>query len=101
MLKNKSDVSMIIRSFSQLVAKQYSSVIKVLGSDNGGEYVNSELSSFFRDQGILHETTCPHTPQQNRVAERKNHHILEIARALLISVSVPKHFWPEAITFAV
>ncbi|KAM2350107.1 hypothetical protein ACFX1X_013543 [Malus domestica] len=84
-----------------MVATQYSSVIKVLHSDNGGEYVNSKLSSFFRDQGILHETTFPYTSQQNGMAERKNRHILETTRALLIGASVPKSFWPDAVTYAV
>ena len=36
------------------------------------EYLNSELSQFFAEHGILHETTCPQTPQQNGVTERKN-----------------------------
>ncbi|KAB2628036.1 hypothetical protein D8674_032831 [Pyrus ussuriensis x Pyrus communis] len=49
---------------------------------------------------ILHETTCLYTPQQNGVAERKNRHILETARALLLGASVPKVFWPEAVTYA-
>ncbi|CAN6563085.1 unnamed protein product [Malus baccata var. baccata] len=97
-LKNKSDVGMI---FSQMLRTQYFSVIKVLRSDNDGEYINRELSEFLCDQGILHETTCPYTPQQNGVAERKNRHILETARALLLGASVPKIFWPEAVTYAV
>ncbi|CAL8115437.1 unnamed protein product [Prunus armeniaca] len=84
-----------------MVQTQYSSVIKVLRSDNGGEYINFELSEFLRGQGILHETTCPHTPQQNGVAERKNRHILETARALLLGASVPPRFWPKAVTYAV
>ena len=100
-LKNKSDVGMVFRSFSQMIRTQYSSVIKVLCSDNGGEYINFELSEFLHDRGILHETTCPHTPQQNGVAERKNRHILETTRALLLGASVPKVFWPEAVTYAV
>ncbi|KAM2173457.1 hypothetical protein ACFX1R_038295 [Malus domestica] len=99
-LKNKSDVSAIFRSFAQLVQTQYSSVIKVLCSDNGGEYINSKLSIFLHDQMILHETTCPHTPQQNGVVEYKNCHILETARALLLGASVPPRFWPEAVTYA-
>ncbi|CAL8090388.1 unnamed protein product [Prunus armeniaca] len=50
----------------------------VLRSDNGGEYANKVLHSYFQEHGILHETTCPYTPQQNDVAERKNRQILEI-----------------------
>nr|XP_028954377.1 uncharacterized protein LOC114823160 [Malus domestica] len=100
-LKNKSDVGLVFRSFSQMIQTQYSSVIKVLRFDNGGEYIACELSEFLRDRGILYETTCPYTPQQNGVAERKNCHILETTRALLLGASVPKMFWPEAVTYVV
>ena len=74
----------MFRLFQQMIKTQYSSDIKVLRSDNGGEYINSELSWFLQDCGIIHQTTCLYTPQQNGVAERKNLHILETARALLI-----------------
>ncbi|KAM2707578.1 hypothetical protein EV1_036542 [Malus domestica] len=101
MLKNKSEVCDVFRLFQQMVKTQYSIDIKVLRSDNGEEYIASELSRFLQDRGIIHQTTCPHTPQQNGVDERKNRHILETARALLIGASVPKRFWPEAVTYAV
>jgi len=32
---------------------------------------------------IVHELTYVNTPQQNKVAERKNHHILEMVKSLL------------------
>lgn len=53
----KSDVAKIVKSFNQLVQTQFSLRIKVLRSDNGGEYVNVELSLL--EQGILHETIYP------------------------------------------
>ena len=61
-MKNKSDVSMVFWSFSQMVTTQYSYVIKDLSSNNEGDNRGAELTGFLRDQGILHETTCPHTP---------------------------------------
>ena len=45
--------------------------------------------------GILHETSCVDTPSQNGVAERKNRHLRETARALLLHMNVPKHFWTD------
>ena len=46
---------------------------------------------------ILHQTTYPYSPQKNRVVERKNRHILEVTRSLLIDGNVPSHLWGEAV----
>ena len=50
--------------------------------------------------GILHQTTCVDTTSQNRVAERKNIHLLEIARGLLFQMHVPKYFWVDVVSTA-
>nr|GEW37343.1 retrovirus-related Pol polyprotein from transposon TNT 1-94 [Tanacetum cinerariifolium] len=50
--------------------------------------------------GILHESSCVYRPAQNGVAERKNRHLLEVARALLFQMTVPKPFWADAISTA-
>ena len=39
--------------------------------------------------------------QQNGVAERKNRHIAEVARALMIEKNMPHFYWAEAINTAV
>ena len=44
--------------------------IKILRTDNGGEYVNNEMKEMLLDLGIEHQTTIPGTPQQNGAAER-------------------------------
>ena len=61
LFKNKSEVCDVFRLFRQMIKTQYSSDIKVLRSNNGGEYINSELFKFLQDRGIVHETTCPCT----------------------------------------
>jgi hypothetical protein len=40
--------------------------------------------------------SCPHTSQQNGIAERKHHHLVETGLALLAHSSLPLHFWDEA-----
>jgi len=37
------------------------------------------------------------TPQQNGIAEWKNHHLLEVARSLMFEMKVDKSFWADAI----
>ncbi|KAI5324239.1 hypothetical protein L3X38_033312 [Prunus dulcis] len=51
--------------------------------------------------GVLQETTCPQTPQQNGVAESKNGQILAAAGAPLLGASVPKQLWMDVVTCAV
>ena len=58
------------------------------------------MDSFCVDRGIIHQTSCPHTSQQNGVAERKHLHLLDVARTLLFHMHVPKHFWGDAVLTA-
>ncbi|RVW31459.1 Retrovirus-related Pol polyprotein from transposon TNT 1-94 [Vitis vinifera] len=52
-------------------------------------------------KGILHDSSCVNTPQQNRVAERKNGHLLNTTRALLFQRNVPKSYWEEVVLTAI
>ncbi|KAL6277717.1 hypothetical protein ACE6H2_021318 [Prunus campanulata] len=100
LLKHKSDVSRIVKEFCTMVQTQFATTIKVLRSDNGSEYVNRDLAEFFISQGMIHQTSCPYTPQQNGVAERRNRQLLEVTRAFLIHHNVPKYLWGEALQSA-
>ena len=57
------------QDFTSFVKTQFGEKIKILKSDNGTEYINKEFASFLSTQGIIHQTTCPDTPAQNKVAE--------------------------------
>ncbi|KAI5316883.1 hypothetical protein L3X38_036590 [Prunus dulcis] len=99
-LKQKSEVTAKFKLFYQYVATQFDKKITTLRSDNRGEYVNHDLHTFLSQHGIVHQTTCAYTPQQNGVAERKNHHLLEVIRASLFEARMPHHFWGEALCSA-
>ncbi|GJW28732.1 retrovirus-related pol polyprotein from transposon TNT 1-94 [Tanacetum coccineum] len=58
------------------------------------------FQSYMLQHGILHESSCVYKPAQNGVAELKNHHLLEVARALLFQMAVPKPFWADAVSTA-
>ena len=75
--------------------------VKVLRSDNGGEYTSDKFTKFCADKGILHEFTVPYCPQQNGVAERLNRTIMEGARSMLYQAKLPLDFWAEACSIAV
>ena len=91
-LKNKSEVFKKFVQFFQMVQTQFQKPIQILRSDNGGEFVNNSMKQFCIEKGIIHQTTCPNTPQQNGVTERKNYFLLEITRAIMIDSHVPTSF---------
>jgi Reverse transcriptase (RNA-dependent DNA polymerase)/Integrase core domain/gag-polypeptide of LTR copia-type/GAG-pre-integrase domain len=97
LLKTKNETFKVFQDFCNLVRNQFDVTIKTLRTDNGTEYTNHEFQTYLRNLGIIHQTTCVGTPQQNGVAERKNRHLLEMTRALLFSSNIPKTFWADAI----
>ncbi|KAI0991917.1 hypothetical protein K3495_g16270, partial [Podosphaera aphanis] len=71
-LRNKDDASQAIIDFAKLVHRQFDTKIKRWRTDNGGEFVNKTVNSFFKSEGILHELTPPYEHERNGVAERFN-----------------------------
>ncbi|KAL0418689.1 UNVERIFIED_CONTAM: Retrovirus-related Pol polyprotein from transposon TNT 1-94 [Sesamum radiatum] len=70
-MREKSEVFKVFKKFKNLVEKQSGRSIKVLRSDRGKEYNNSEFNKFCEEEGIEHQTTVSYNPQQNGVSERK------------------------------
>ena len=87
-------------NFHSIIQTQFHTKIQILRTDNGTEYFNHSLSTYLQENGIIHQSSCVDTPQQNGVAERKNRHILEVARALLFSSHMPTQFWGDSILTA-
>ncbi|KAJ0457905.1 putative RNA-directed DNA polymerase [Helianthus annuus] len=87
-------------NFHKMVEIQFGKQIKRVRCDNGGEFTSNSMIDFYNKNGILLETTCPHTPQQNGVVERKHGHLLETARTLRFEANVPKRFWGECVLTA-
>jgi hypothetical protein len=93
---NKSDVLPYFIKFKLLVEIFFDTHIKYLQSDNGGEYTSIAFKNFLSQNGIFHRLTCPHTSQQNGIAERKHHHVLETGLTLLAQSGLPPKYWVGA-----
>ncbi|GKA40601.1 ribonuclease H-like domain-containing protein [Tanacetum coccineum] len=79
-------------------------VIELSGStlsDNDTEFVNNKMHNLFNNLGIVHQTTCAYTPQQNDIAKRKHLHLLNVARSLLFQNGIPLNMWTKCILTAV
>lgn len=91
-LRAKSEVFSVFQAFLALIENQFSSSIKILRSDSGGEYMSNAFQSFLQTKCIVSQRSCPSTPQQNKATECKNRHLLDMVRALLIESSIPSRF---------
>ncbi|KAH9678583.1 retrovirus-related pol polyprotein from transposon RE1 [Citrus sinensis] len=100
LMKSKDEVNSLFQRFHKMVTTQFQTQIRVLHTDNEGEYMSTSIQQFLKSQGSVHQTTCVGTPQQNGVAERKNRHLLEVVRASLIQAHMPLSYWGEALASA-
>lgn len=101
MLKSKDQAVDAFIKFRAEVEKSSGYEIKILRSDRGGEFLSKSFQSVCEQSGIKHQFTAPYTPQQNRVVERKNRSVMEMARSLLKSMEIPGIFWAEAVRHSV
>jgi transposase InsO family protein len=68
-LKTKDEVFNKFKEFKALIENLSERKIKILRSDNGGEYTSKEFVNFCKDVGINMELNTPYNPQQNSVAK--------------------------------
>ncbi|KAJ4758161.1 polyprotein [Rhynchospora pubera] len=90
-LKSKDEVVKVFSSFKLQVENLLGTNIKVLRTDGGTEF--KPITRLFPQ--LVHQTTCPHTPEQNGVAERKHRHILELSLAVINHGCIPLTLWDE------
>nr|GEX81329.1 hypothetical protein [Tanacetum cinerariifolium] len=99
-LATKDETSPILKTFITGLENQLSLKVKVIRSDNGTEFKNSDLNQFCRMKGIKREFSVPRTPKQNGIAERKNMTLIEAVRTMLVDSLLPIQFWAEAVNTA-
>lgn len=84
--------------FILMIETQYKAKVKGVRSDNAPEL---RFTSLYSKKGIVAYHSCPETPQQNSVVERKHQHILNVARSLMFQYHLPLHHWGDCVLTAV
>jgi transposase InsO family protein len=72
-LRKKSEVFDRFKEFKALVENQTEKRIKVLRTDNGGEFCGNEFEEFCKKCGIARQKTTPYTPQQEWSCRKDEH----------------------------
>ena len=106
LLQEKSSSLDAFKSFKAAIELKIGKKIKCVRYDKCGEYYgrydetgrNPEPFTRYLDEyGIEAQYTMPGTPQQNGVAERRNHTLLEMVRCMLSHSSLPDFLWGDAL----
>ncbi|GJP71593.1 hypothetical protein CLOP_g2412 [Closterium sp. NIES-67] len=97
-LKSKGEVAVaVLKEWMPRAQGECGHKVKVIRSDNGGEFIGADFEGELKRKGIQHQLTVPYNPQQNGVAERFNRTLQEGARTLLGRAGLPDPFWVSAL----
>ena len=99
LFKSKDETIENFVLYKNEVENKLNEKIKMLKSDQGGEY-ELPFVDVCAQRRIIHETTTPYWPQSNGVAKRKSRTLKEMMNAMLKSSSLPQNIWGETILYA-
>nr|GEX33557.1 retrovirus-related Pol polyprotein from transposon TNT 1-94 [Tanacetum cinerariifolium] len=71
-LASKDEAPDFIIKFLKMIQVRLNAPARNIRTDNGTEFVNQTLSSYYDKVFISHETSVPRSPQQNGVVEMRN-----------------------------
>jgi transposase InsO family protein len=82
-LGSKGEAADTIRHAQTAAEAECGQKLRVLHTDNGGEFTVAEFASYCADEGFQRHYFAPYNPQQNGVVEWCNQMVVGMARALL------------------
>jgi transposase InsO family protein len=100
-LGSKGEAANAIRRVQVAAEAECGRKLRVLRTDNGGEFTAAEFASYCAGEGVQRHYSAPYSPQQNGVVERRNQTVVGMAQALLKQRGMPTVFWGEAVVTAV
>ncbi|CAI7772123.1 unnamed protein product [Closterium sp. NIES-54] len=97
LVAKKSDALQEFMQWLVVTEQQTKNSVLMLRSDQGGEFLGKQFTDFVNGKGIVHELTCPYTPQQNGMAEHEMRTVVESVRTMLLHMGVQHHWWHLAL----
>lgn len=100
-LRSKSEVYETLKRYVAYVQTQFHRTVKLIYSDRGTEFSNSEVRNFCQLRGITQRFSPARSPMRNGTAERQMLTILNDTRCLLSAAKLGNQFWVYAARFGV
>nr|GEX51584.1 retrovirus-related Pol polyprotein from transposon TNT 1-94 [Tanacetum cinerariifolium] len=86
--------------FLKMIQVILNTSVRNIRIDNGTQFVNQTLCTYYKSVGISHETSVARSPQQLGFIERRNRTLVKAARTMLIYAKAPLFLWAEAVATA-
>jgi transposase InsO family protein len=99
-LESKDEVFEQFWSLALRLNNKHPNCLKVIYSDNGTEFRKASFDQFYLEHGVDQQFSALRVPQQNRVVERKNRTLVEMARTMLDEYMTSRRFWADVISTA-
>jgi transposase InsO family protein len=100
-LGSKGETANAIRRVQVAEEAECGRKLRVVRTNNGGEFTVAEFASYCADEGVQRHYSTSYSPQQNSVVERRNQTVVGMAQALLKQRGMKVVFWGEAVVTAV
>nr|GEY74735.1 hypothetical protein [Tanacetum cinerariifolium] len=71
-LRSKDETPEVLKEFLMMIQRNLQALVITVRTDRGTEFLNKTLNTFFKEEGIEHQTSTTQTPEQNGVVERQN-----------------------------
>jgi transposase InsO family protein len=98
--KSAEETLEAFKRFKAEFEKQTGKAVKRIRVDQKREWMNQLWERYFRDEGIIMETTTPYSSSQNGPGERGIRTTIEVGRCLLADSGLPKSLWRLALETA-
>ena len=96
LLRSKGDAPQAYDRFKTRFETQHDSKVRILRTDNEGEFRSDHMTKKLQDQGVIPEATTPYSSYQNP-AERCIQTICRIATSMMEYAGAPSGMWGEAV----
>ena len=100
-MARKAEAFGCYKQYEAWVETQHGVKVKCLQTDRGGEYLSQEFTTHLKSKGTVRSLTVHDTPEENGVSEHLNRTLLEHARAMILTVDLPKFLWTESVQHVV
>ena len=101
LVKTKGQIPQKVMEWQKQITTETNLSVKQVLADQGSEFNNNKLRSFWKSVGTLHRTSSAYHPRENGLIERSIQLVKQTAKVMLKGSQLGNHLWPYSVQYAV